>query len=244
LPSFTKSNVIYQFQCDCGSSYVGKTERNLSTRVKEHIPRWLVFNVNVLPKARKLSSSITKHLLSCSSPRYIHRRSGTAIGQQHTAAHRPFLQRVMFWSCITVCGPGPLIPISGTLNAEKYMVLLEQHLLPYCAVWYPNGDFLFQQDNAPCHKTKSVLQFLGSRGINTLDWPPYSPDLNCIENMWALLKSKVHKVHITSKQQLIQVATNIWENDDDIRDSCFTVIQSMPQRLHECIDSHGQYTHY
>jgi hypothetical protein len=150
----------------------------------------------------------------------------------------------MFWSCITAAGPGSLIPVTGTVTAVKYIDILQQHLIPHCSVWYPDGNFIYQQDNAPCHKASTVQQFLMNNDIRTLDWPPYSPDLNCIENLWACLKRKVHSSPIANKQQLIEVATNIWENDDDIRDCCLSLIQSMPQRVQKCIASRGGYTHY
>jgi transposase len=175
---------------------------------------------------------------------FVRRLRGTSITQAHTTSHRPFLQRVMFWSCISAAGPGPLIPIQGTMNATVYIDTMHQHLLPHCNVWFPRGDLLYQQDNAPCHTALPVTQFFEDNNISTLQWPPYSPDLNCIENLWAMLKRKVHLSSWSSKQQLIEVATRIWENDDEIRDSCLHMIQSMPRRIQECIASKGQYTHY
>ena len=35
------SHCIYQFTYECGSNYIGRTERMLKTRVGEHIPKWL-----------------------------------------------------------------------------------------------------------------------------------------------------------------------------------------------------------
>ncbi len=32
-------------------------------------------------------------------------------------------------------------------------------------------------------------------GIEVMEWPPYSPDLNPIENLWALLKKEAYKVY-------------------------------------------------
>ena len=40
LNKLSKSNVVYQFSCPgCESSYIGKTERALSERTKEHVTR-------------------------------------------------------------------------------------------------------------------------------------------------------------------------------------------------------------
>jgi hypothetical protein len=130
------------------------------------------------------------------------------------------------------------------MNASKYQDVLQQHAQPYFTAIYPDGNFVFQQDNAPCHKAISIRHFLDSNGITTLTWPPYSPDLNCIENLWATLKRKLHEQFYTTRQQLITAATNIWETDDEIRQECIQLIEHMPQRLRECIASKGGYTHY
>ena len=37
IPNASRSNIVYEFTCPgCNSSYVGKTERNLATRLSEH----------------------------------------------------------------------------------------------------------------------------------------------------------------------------------------------------------------
>jgi hypothetical protein len=58
VPTLTTSNCIYKYECACGSTYVGRTERQLSVRAAEHLPRWLFTANRKQPK-----SSITKHLL-------------------------------------------------------------------------------------------------------------------------------------------------------------------------------------
>ena len=52
LPTHNKSNVIYLFECRCGSRYVGKTTQRLENRIQQH-----------LPSATKSSSAIGEHLL-------------------------------------------------------------------------------------------------------------------------------------------------------------------------------------
>ena len=65
VPKSCQSNLIYKFQCECGDIYVGRTERKLNDRVKEHLPKW-TSTQNTRPRAKSLpSSSITRHIVSC-----------------------------------------------------------------------------------------------------------------------------------------------------------------------------------
>jgi transposase len=42
---------------------------------------------------------------------------------------------------------------------------------------------MFMQDNAKIHKAKKTIEWFENNGIVLLDWPPYLPDLNPIENL-------------------------------------------------------------
>jgi transposase len=48
-------------------------------------------------------------------------------------------------------------------------------------------------DNASFHKATKTQELIEKRGAKLLFLPPYSPDLNPIENYWALLKQFVRK---------------------------------------------------
>ncbi len=67
------------------------------------------------------------------------------------------------------------------MNTEKYVGLLRDTIIPkLAAVSHP---MVFMQDNAPYHKSRIVMDFLAENNIETLDWPPQSPDMNPIENL-------------------------------------------------------------
>ena len=66
LPISCASNVVYKFDCGCGSSYLGRTERWLASRVKEHLPAWLRRGDATRPRSTATpSSAVTRHTMSC-----------------------------------------------------------------------------------------------------------------------------------------------------------------------------------
>jgi len=56
---------------------------------------------------------------------------------------------------------------------------------------------------APCHCSKKVKKFLSDNNIAVLKWPDNSPDLNPIENLWALIKKELQKSDCTTTSKLI-----------------------------------------
>ena len=52
---------------------------------------------------------------------------------------------------------------------------------------------MFQHDKARPHTARICTEFLADDGIDVMDWPAKPPDLNPVENVWALLGVKVKK---------------------------------------------------
>ncbi|GFV60590.1 transposable element Tc3 transposase [Trichonephila clavipes] len=71
---------------------------------------------------------------------------------------------------------------AGSVDGTRYC---NEILLPY--VLFFRGamglQFLFMDDNAPCHRTAAAEQFLESEDIERIDWPARSLDLNPIEHV-------------------------------------------------------------
>ena len=75
------------------------------------------------------------------------------------------------------------------------------------------GDnFILQQDNAPIHKAKKISEYLINNNINSLEWPPQSPDLSPIENVCSWMKLKVSERMPQSINDLKKKIKETWES--------------------------------
>lgn len=112
------------------------------------------------------------------------------------------------------------------------------------------GD-IFMQDNSPLHWAYLIQGLLEDLGIEVMDWPPYSPDLNPIENLWALMKTKIYELYPELKcdlntmetlEQLIKAAKEAWQALD--REILVKLSDTMPNRVKAVIEADGWYTKY
>ena len=127
-----------------------------------------------------------------------------------------------------------------TLNAHRYTDVLQKNLLPYLG-----ENEVFQQDNAPCHRSAATKQWLRTREIEFLDWPSLSPDLNPIENLWADSSRTVYEggsERFDSIGDLKNAITAAWNALQ--RDYLLKLTESMPARTFACIAERGYITRY
>ena len=86
-----------------------------------------------------------------------------------------------------------------------YFDILDNNLIPSADLLRNGQDFIFQHDNAPCHRATTVTDWFkeqSDRNIEILQWPANSPDLNPIENIWAWLDKQLAKVEPKSLEEL------------------------------------------
>ena len=121
---------------------------------------------------------------------------------------------IMFWAGIInneMVGPFR-VKDRVKITAETYTAFLKEFLLP----WYKKKSLsfrkklIFMHNNAPSHAARLTLGFLNKllvKNATIIEWPPYSPDLNPIENIWSIIKCNIYAngKQFSSKDELWNV---------------------------------------
>jgi hypothetical protein len=99
----------------------------------------------------------------------------------------------------------------------------------------------FLQDSAPTHTASPTQKMLKRKVPNFFhkdDWPGCSPDLNWIENLWAIMKESIYIDPLpTNRAALVQRIQYVWSTLDP--NLLKTLARSMPSRLRQCITRSG-----
>lgn len=101
-------------------------------------------------------------------------------------------------SSIRVDGSTVPMIFQGALNREKFKEYLKDFLIPTLK----SGDIVIA-DNLLCHKGDGIPELVASSGASLLYLPPYSPDLNPIEQMWSKIKAYLRMVKARSVGALL-----------------------------------------
>jgi hypothetical protein len=155
----------------------------------------------------------------------------------------PILHVFCVWACFSRNGIGDIHIFTEDLDAAEMKAILQSHLVQSAERVFPNNTvWWFLQDNDPKHSSRLVHEWLFCHGVQCLDFPPHSPDLNPIENLWANLKRRVEEHNSRNIEELQQQIHIEWLRTDKIFLS--NLSDSMPRRCKAVIANEGHPTKY
>lgn len=125
---------------------------------------------------------------------------------------------IMIWAAVGKDYKSPLVFIEKRkdedgktlgLNAQRYVRCCLSKLVSSCS---DLSERVFMQDGARCHAARHTQDYLERKGVPLLkEWPPYSPDLNPIENLWHLLDRRLSELVPRTLPELKRATLEAWE---------------------------------
>ena len=182
------------------------------------------------------------NLFGSDGKRFVRRSAGERLSKNCVKSSVKFGGgSVMVFGMISASGTGPLVRLQGKINAKVYKELLLMHVVPVLRSSSSQNP-IFMQDNAPCHTAKLVKSFLQEEGVDILDWPAQSPDMNPIENVWKVLGERTMKSNPKNTNDLWTTLQAEWAKITP--EECSHLIKSCGRRCQAVIDSKGYHTKY
>lgn len=142
----------------------------------------------------------------------------------------------------------PLHIINGGFNGMQYRDVLRDLYWPALQEQFPMRTFRYLQDNAPAHKSRVVSEWCNSSAqeLSAAFWqlPPYSPDLNPIEHVWARMKAGLRGQIFHSRPALIEAVRHQYQLVGADTRFLRTLCASMPRRINAVLAAEGGPTRY
>jgi transposase len=173
---------------------------------------------------------------------WVQRRVGEAWNPEYVTHREKHPDKVHMWGCFSAYGMGDLYLFEENLDGPLMVKILKECLLRSANRLFPPGQWFFQQDNDPKHKSHLVQSWIAQAGIDCMDWPSYSPDLNPIENLWADVKRRAEAYNPRNVEELKKALRTAWEETSP--KLIKKLIKSMPKRLKLVREKHGWMTGY
>lgn len=121
-----------------------------------------------------------------------------------------------------------------------------ENLLPKMAELIGEGQpFVFQEDNAPIHKARIVKAWFREHPhITVLNWPPNSPDMSYIENIWGMIVSEWVPAWERNGDAVEAHAREVWATIMRKPQIVQILAASMSRRIEALTAANGEYTKY
>ena len=123
--------------------------------------------------------------------------------QQNTTSIRKLSKKVNVWAAISYNGKSSIKTFTQNMDSEFYVEILMENISEIKKIG--GEDMIFQCDNQSKNVSKMAKEFYKKNKLKKMEWPFNSPDLNPIENVWALMKRKINKHETNKISELIEL---------------------------------------
>ncbi|GET65325.1 IS630 family transposase [Rhizophagus irregularis DAOM 181602=DAOM 197198] len=130
--------------------------------------------------------------------------------------------------------------LNPDFTGQTHAQVINDFVVPTLHTHFPQGNGIFQEDNAAPYRSRVATATRENAGIVTLDWPAQSPDINPIENIWAEMKMMIRRRSPppSSISVLMEYVTDAW---NDISPEYYRkLIKSMPRMVDAVISANGK----
>jgi len=183
-------------------------------------------------------SDETKIDLHPNTRQFVRRPKNKRFEKRYTTETRKFSQSLMVWGAIRADGRRAIFKCGNSVDSREY-----QRILSEAIPQIYSSRYVLMHDGATCHTSASTRSYLRENSIRMLEnWPPQSPDINIIENLWDLLKTNV-------RNRLPQTIDDLWQYTQEEffnipNDYISNLYHSLPRRVLSIVHKKGGTTKY
>jgi len=178
---------------------------------------------------------------------WVRRPKGEALNPAFTIHKTAHPVKVNVWACFCAAGVGYTYIFNENMDAKLMKRILSENLVPSAELHFdtdPPEQWHLLHDNDKKFKSNIVTELLHNKGVSTLDFPPYSPDLNPIENLWSVV-AKAVEVYACADVLTLQDAVEAeWEKVNENKKLLRNLAHSMPDRISAVIAAEGWHTKF
>ena len=156
--------------------------------------------------------------------------------------------------CFCSKGIGPIKKLHSGVDAAAYLSFLQESVIPFAEETFPVSQFgehnyFILHDNAPIHSSNVFSEFLAQRLTGRIiEHPPYSHDLNPIENLGSQFKRiflrYLRYFPVNSDLDLEHLTRIAWREVGDNDELVASLVLSMTRRYQAVVNVNGNHTRY